>query len=160
MRLFLCATLYLPSLIASAGDVKLIQERYMASYAAIPKLQTPADVERLTDSFQSPEWVGNMPAGETLTRADSIAEGNSILNIPIDKRPKPRIQFIWSTETGWSILVVYWLYREVDGTIVGALYKDTWVRTAQGWLRTRTDKPFPDRVLARNSEAVLLPPLH
>lgn len=43
---------------------------------------------------------------------------------PPDNRPILKIEFVYTTETGWSILAVYWQYRESGGKLTGALYRD------------------------------------
>jgi hypothetical protein len=144
-------------LMADATDIQKVKQKYEASYAAIGELKTPKDVERLIDIFQVPEWVGTFPAGETLTRESSVAEGVSILSIPPEKRPRPNIQFVYVTETGWNILAVYWQYRKDGEKIVGSLFRDTWVRAEAGWRRVRTEKFFPDRTLVEGGKGVILP---
>jgi hypothetical protein len=79
------------------------------------------------------------------------------LNIPPEKRPIPKMDIAYMTETGWSVLVVYWRYREEGTKTIGALYRDTWVRTAPGWRRIRMEKFFPDRVLTEGEKAVFAP---
>jgi hypothetical protein len=72
--------------------------------------RTKADIARALDTF-APEWVGNMPAGETLTFADLVKEGEAGLAIPPEKRPLPKMDIIYVRETGWNVLVVYWNSR-------------------------------------------------
>jgi hypothetical protein len=77
-----------------------------------------------------PEWVGISPAGETQTRAETLASLEPLLAIPPEKRPALTLDFLYFKETGWNVLVL-----------------DTWVRTAAGLRRIRHEKFFPDRVL-------------
>ena len=56
----------------------------------------------------------------------------------------PRQQIVYMTETGWNVLVVYWVYRQSESRLIGSLARDTWVRTARGWRRIRHEKFFPD----------------
>ena len=105
-----------------------------------------------------PEWVGNMPAGETLTLEFLRKEGEALLAIPLEKRPlPPRLDFLYIRETGWNVLAVYWMSRRMGGRVVGSLYRDTWVRSADGWKRIRQEKMFPDRPLIEDGRPVILP---
>jgi hypothetical protein len=118
--------------------------------------RTKADIARALDTF-APEWVGNMPAGETLTFADLVKEGEAGLAIPPEKRPLPKMDIIYVRETGWNVLVVYWNSRRSGTQVIGSLYRDTWVRTPDGWRRIRQEKFFPDRRLMQDGKPVILP---
>jgi hypothetical protein len=62
-------------------------------------------------TIDAPEWIGSMPAGETITRAEAVGSLEP-------KRPMPKLDFVYVKETGWNVLVLYLV---------------TWVRTTQGW---------------------------
>jgi hypothetical protein len=133
-----------------------IRGKYLDSLAAMRTIRTQAELERLVAEMDAPEWTATMPAGEPLTRESVLREGAMALALPPD-RPIPKMEIAYMTETGWNVLVVYWRYR-VEGTkTVGALYRDTWIRTAPGWRRVRMEKFFPDRVLAEDGKAVFAP---
>jgi hypothetical protein len=85
-----------------------------------------------------------MPAGETLTFADLTKEAEAGLAIPPEKRPLPKMDFVFIRQTGWNVLAVYWSSRRSGTRVIGSLYRDTWVRTAEGWRRIRQEKLFPD----------------
>jgi hypothetical protein len=127
---------------------KTIRDLYASVFVQMREVKTKPEPERLLDSIDAPEWVGKMPAGETLTRGDAIKDGESVLTLPPAKRPIPKMQITWIRETGWNTLVVCWRYRVSGQQTIGALYRDSWVRTAAGWRRNRTEKFFPDRMLA------------
>ena len=134
-----------------------IKDIYSSMFARMRDIRTKADLERLIDSIDAPEWVGNMPAGETLTREDTVKDGESALAMPPEKRPIPKMQIAWMRETGWNVQVVYWRYWEAGRQTMGALYRDSWVRTPVGWRRIRTEKFFPDLVLVENGKGTFLP---
>lgn len=143
-----------PAFASAAEDIeKTIKDLYTSSQNAMREARTAADLPQLFSTF-APEWVGNPPAGETLTLADLKKEAESAFSIPPEKRPIPKLEFVYIRETGWNVLVVYWSYRQAGGRTVGALYRDTWVRSAIGWQRTRQEKFFPDRVLAEDGKPV------
>ena len=98
-----------------------------------------------------------MPAGETWTLADILKEGEAGLQVPPEKRPLPKMDFVYIRETGWNVLVVYWMSRHSGTRVVGSLYRDTWVRTADGWRSIRQEKFFPDRPLIEDGKPVILP---
>ncbi len=45
----------------------------------------------------------------------------------------------------------------MGGRVIGSLYRDTWVRAANGWKRVRTEKMFPDRPLVEDGKPMILP---
>jgi hypothetical protein len=56
---------------------------------------------------------------------------------------------------------MFWAYTGIPAAparLIGSLYRDTWVRTANGWQRIRQEKFFPDRPLMENGKPVILPP--
>lgn len=134
----------------------LIEQKYTLTMNSLRNARTRADIERIVNEIDVPEWVASLPAGETVTRLEAIATLEPLLSIPPEKRPIPRQQFLYMTETGWNALVVYWVYRESEGRLIGSLARDTWVQTAQGWKRIRHEKLFPDRPLMANGKSLLL----
>jgi hypothetical protein len=157
MRLWILPLLLPAVLFAAEENVEqTIRALYESSRAAAREARTKEDIQRALSSF-APEWVGNMPAGETITLADLYKEGESGLAIPPEKRPMPQMDFVTIRETGWNVLVVYWNSRRVGTRVIGALCRDTWVRTSGGWKRIRTEKFFPDRPLIEDGKPVILP---
>jgi hypothetical protein len=67
------------------------------------------------------------------------------------------MDFVYIQQTGWNVLVVYWNSRRSGTRVIGSLYRDTWVRTADGWRRIRQEKFFPDRPLLEDGKPVILP---
>ncbi len=135
---------------------KTIKDLYASSQAALRTARTKDELARALNTF-APEWVGNMPAGETLTLADLMKEAEGVLAIPPEKRPLPKMDFVYIRRTGWNVLVVYWNSRRSGTRVVGSLYRDTWVQTADGWRRIRQEKFFPDRPLLEDGKPVILP---
>jgi hypothetical protein len=146
--------------LAAADDniEKTIRDLYASSQAAAREARTIEDIMRALSTF-APEWVGNMPAGETLTFADLVKEGQNGIAISPEKRPLPQMDFIYIRQTGWNVLAVYWSYRRSGTRLVGSLYRDTWVETSKGWQRIRQEKFFPDRTLIDDGKPVILPPV-
>jgi hypothetical protein len=87
--------------LAGADDSveKTIKDLYAYSQAAIRKARTRDELARALDTF-APEWVGNMPAGETITFADLLKEAEGGLAIPLEKRPLPKTDFVHIRQTG------------------------------------------------------------
>lgn len=113
---------------------------------------------RIVNTMDAPEWIATLPAGETITRPDSLGQLEPLLAIPPEKRPTPKMHFIYIRETGWNVLAVYWVYRETEKQMIGSMIRDTWARTEQGWRRIRHEKLFPDRPLIDEGNPVVLPP--
>jgi hypothetical protein len=143
---------------ADENAEKTIRELYASSQAAAREARTMDDVLRALSTF-APEWVGNMPAGETLTFADLVKEGQNGIAISPEKRPLPQRDFVYIRQTGWNVLAVYWSYRRSGTRLIGSLYRDTWVQTSKGWQRVRQEKFFPDRTLIDDGKPVILPPV-
>ena len=160
MRLCLFTMLLAAGLSAAdENTIQTIRDLYASSRAEARSARTKAELEHALSTF-APEWVGGMPAGETFTRADLVKEAESVLAVPPEKRPvMPEMDFVYIRETGWNVLAVYWNYRRTGTQVVGALCRDTWVRTAYGWKRIRTEKLFPDRPLIEDGKPVILPPV-
>jgi len=144
--------------LAGADDSveKTIKDLYASSQAAVRTARTKDELAPALNTF-APEWVGNMPAGETFTLADLLKEAEAGLAIPPEKRPLPKMDFVYIRQTGWNVLVVYWNSRRSGNSVIGSLYRDTWVRTADGWRRIRQEKFFPDRPLLQDGKPVILP---
>ena len=156
MRLCLLSLLFTAGLPAAENVEETIRNLYQTSRTAAREARTREELARAMSTF-APEWVGKMPAGETITLADIIKEGESALSIPPEKRPIPQLDIVYIRETGWNVLVVYWNSRRTGTRVVGALLRDTWVRTAVGWKRMQTEKFFPDRPLLEDDKPVILP---
>jgi hypothetical protein len=153
----LIPTLLCGNLLGADDSVeKTIKDLYASSREILRTARTKEDLARALSTF-APEWVGKMPAGETLTIADLIKEGEAGLAIPPESRPQPKMDFLYIRETGWNVLVVYWNSRRSGTQVIGSLYRDTWVRTADGWRRIKQEKFFPDRPLIQDGKPVILP---
>jgi hypothetical protein len=157
MRLLVISFLIASASCAAENSVEqTIRGLYESSRAAARNARTREEMRRALDTF-APEWVGNPPAGETLTLADLMKEAESALAIPPEKRPMPQMDFVYIRETGWNVLVVYWNSRRVGNQVIGSLFRDTWTRTASGWKRIRQEKFFPDRPLLSDGKPAILP---
>ena len=157
MRAIVILTLFAMGIWAAEENVeKTIRDLYAASDSALRAVRTRKDLDQVLSTF-APEWVGNMPAGETITLADLVKEGEAALSIPPEKRSLPEREFVYIKQTGWNVLAVYWNFRRTGTKIVGALYRDTWAQTPFGWRRIRQEKFFPDRPLTEDGKAVILP---
>jgi hypothetical protein len=144
---------------AQADDAKAtIQAMYTAAFAALHDAKTKEDIAKMVDAIDTPDWVGIGPTGQTGTRAQAIRDLESLLALPPEKRPTPRLDIIFVNETNWNMTALYWVYTGVEGQLTGSLARDTFVRTAQGWRRMRHEKYFPDRPLVVNGKAVIAPP--
>jgi hypothetical protein len=156
-RWLAAALLFCSTGFGAGEDVKKsIQDLYASTLNAIKNAKTKDDIQ--TIGMDVPEWVGISPAGETQTRAETLASLEPLLAIPPEKRPTPTLDFLYFKETGWNVLAVYWVYRQTEHQMVGSLVRDTWVRTALGLRRIRHEKFFPDRVLLDDGKPVILPP--
>lgn len=75
--------------LSAADDIeKTIKNFYASSQQAARDARTKDDLTRALSTF-APEWVGNKPAGETLTLADLIKEGESVWQFHRKSGPSP-----------------------------------------------------------------------
>jgi hypothetical protein len=154
-RLLAAAILFCSTVLAADEDVKkTIQDLYASTLNAMKNAKTKDDIQTIVNGIDVPEWVGISPAGETQTRAESLAALEPLLAIPPEKRPTPTLDLLYVKETGWNILAVYWVYRQTEHQMVGSLVRDTWVRTPAGLRRIRHETFFPDRVLVDGGKPV------
>jgi hypothetical protein len=158
-RLLAAAFLFFPAAFgADENIIQTIKDMYTSTLNAMKNAKTKDDIQTLVNGMDVPEWVGISPTGETQTRAESLVSLEPLLAIPPEKRPVPTLEFLYVKETGWNVLVVYWVYRQSEHQMVGSLVRDSWVRTAQGLRRIRHEKFFPDRVLVDDGKPIVLPP--
>jgi hypothetical protein len=137
-RLLAAALLVVPAAFGADENVtQTIKDKYTSTLNAMKNAKTKDDIQSIVIGMDAPEWVGISPAGETGTRAESLAALEPLLAIPSDKRPTPTLDFLYVKETGWNILAVYWVYRQTEHQMLGSLVRDTWVRTALGLRRIR-----------------------
>ncbi|SPE41001.1 exported hypothetical protein [Candidatus Sulfopaludibacter sp. SbA3] len=156
----LIVSLLIPAAARSAdGDaVKTITVMYSTTLSALHVVKTRDELLRIVNAIDAPEWVSNLPSGETLTRAEAVSSLEPLLAVPPENRPVVKQHFVYLRETGWNVLVLYWVYRQSEHQLVGSLVRDTWVRTAESWRRIRHEKFFPDRPLSEDGRPLILPP--
>lgn len=142
---------------AQADSREEITGIYASTFTALREAKTKSDIERLVDAIDVPEWIGSLPTGATLTRADAVTSLMGLLAVAPENRPVPRQQMVYLAETGWNVVAVYWVYGAMGERLVGSMARDTWVRTPRGWRRMRHEKLFPDRALIENGKALILP---
>jgi len=158
-RLLAAALLFFPAAFGADENItQTIKDMYTSTLNAMKNAKTKDDIQTLVNGMDVPEWVGISPAGETRTRAETLASLEPLLAVPPEKRPVPTLDFLYVKETGWNVLVVYWVYRQSEHQMVGSLVRDSWVRTAQGLRRIRHEKFFPDRVLVDDGKPIALQP--
>jgi hypothetical protein len=157
-RLLAAALLLVPAAFGADEITKTIKDMYTSTLNAMKNAKTKDDIQTLVNGMDVPEWVGISPTGETQTRAESLTALEPLLAIPPDKRPVPTLDFLYVKETGWNVLVLYWVYGKAERQMVGSLARDTWVRTASGWRRIRHEKFIPNQVLVDDGKPVILPP--
>src|ERR1700689_5188402 len=140
-RLLAAAFLFFPAAFGADENItQTIKDMYTSTLNAMKNAKTKDDIQTLVNGMDVPEWVGISPTGETQTRAESLVSLEPLLAIPPEKRPVPTLEFLYLKETGWNVLVVYWVYRQSEHQMVGSLVRDSWVRTAQGLRRIRHEK--------------------
>lgn len=151
--------LFLFALNGSAQDdiAKQIRQKYSNTLTELQLAKTPADLRKMVESTDAPEWVSIAPNGETINREEAIKSLEPVLSMPQNARPIPSQDFVYFATSGPNVFAVYWVYRKSENSIVGSLIRDTWAHGTEGWRRTRHEKIFPDRALSTNGNPVILP---
>ncbi len=152
MRRFLIATLAALALtpVAKAQEAlpRAISDAYESTLSALQSAKSTADIHRMMDAMDAPDWVSVAPTGEKTSRDDAENQLKGILSIPSGQRPIPIQKTIFVSDQGSQVLVLYWVYRITDQGKVGSIVRDSWLKTPDGWRRTRHEKFFPDRLLS------------
>lgn len=138
---------------AAIGEIEKV---YEATLAAMRQVRTKADVEKMVEAIDAPEWQGHLPSGGILTRPEATTSLVGLLAVPPESRPVPSRQVLYASETSWAVSVLYWIYRENGDQLVGSLARDTWARTPRGWRRIRHEKLFPERPLVQKGKNLIL----
>jgi hypothetical protein len=156
----LLLTLALAVLLHAADDPKTeIKKTITAAFKSMQIAKTKDDIARAVDGIDLPEWVSIGPDGQSANRAGALHDLETHLAVPPEKRSSPHVDFIWWNETPSKTMVLYWVYDEHEGVIVGAIIRDTWLPTRAGWRRSMHEKLFPNRPLIDHGKPVILPPL-
>ena len=59
-----------------------ILNSYASMFAAMAHARTKSDLEQMVDAMDAPEWLGSLPAGETMTRAEATDQLGGLLLVP------------------------------------------------------------------------------
>lgn len=124
-----------------------ISAAYDNTLSALQAAKSSADIGRMVEAMDAPDWIGLGPSGEKMGRSEAEKQLEGLLSIPPGQRPTPLQQVIYVSEHEKQALVVYWVYRKTDQGAVGSLVRDTWIQIASGWRRSLHEKLFPDRLL-------------
>ena len=155
-----CLLLWASTVIAQESDaIKAIEASYTATFERMRQAKKNADIEKMVDAMDAPEWFADLPTGETLTRSQAIQQLSGLLAVAPENRPIPQQQILYTSSAGGKAVIVYWVYRVAANSVIGSLARDTWVRTPDGFRRIRHQKLFPDRPLIENGKPVVLPTL-
>jgi hypothetical protein len=132
--------------------------------------RTAADGERVVNAIDTPDWLSINADGTRLTREQSKQELVRSLTGP--RGDQPRIEILWLSQSSNAATAVCWVFgssTEFDATgqfgpkgarhelLAGALVRDTWTLTKDGWRRRMHEKIFPNRVLAVDGKSVVFP---
>jgi hypothetical protein len=152
MRFFLIANLaallFLPVARAQEAMPGAISDAYESTLSALQSAKSPADIHRMMEAMDSPDWVSVAPTGEKTSRDDAENQLKGLLSIPPGQRPIPIQKTIFVSDQRSRVLVLYWVYRVTDQGKIGSIVRDSWLKTSDGWRRTMHEKLIPDRLLS------------
>jgi len=156
--------------------LEIAKSIYSSSFTALREAKTLEDMRKLADSLDSADWISVDWFGRTiLTRRDADRDLESVLALPPERRVTG-MDIIWAERDSDRLIVVAWMMsHEVErvdsegsygtkGTthrlMRGALIRDIFLDTRNGWRRIRHDKILPnDTVLAVDGAPRIVPPL-
>ena len=149
---------------------------YRRTLTAVREAKTVADLQKLADELDSPEWISVDRFGRTgLTKQTALKGLESLLSVPPEHRV-PRMEIIWAERDSDRLAVLAWMgLREVervddDGVygekgakhrlLLGTMTWDLFMNTEQGWRRIRHEKLLPDSaVMAVDGTSRVAPPV-
>ena len=143
---------------------------YTQTLGGMQRATTAADVERIVNAIDTPDWVSINADGTRMTRDQSKRELARSLAGP--RGDQPTIDLLWLSQSDKAATAVCWVFGKsssVDTTgqfgrkgvrhelLTGALVRDTWTLTKDGWRRRMHEKIFPNRILAVDGKSVVFP---
>lgn len=146
---------------------------YTKTLDGMQKATTAAEVEDIVNGIDAPDWLSINADGTRLTREEAKRE--LVRSLAGARGAQPTINLLWFHQTGNSATAVAWVFgrsQTIDTTgefgpkgarhevLAGALVRDSWILTSDGWRRRMHEKIFPNRVLAVDGKSVVFPPLH
>ena len=143
---------------------------YTQTLGGMQKATSAADVERIVNAIDTPDWVSINADGTRMTRDQSKRE--LVRSLAGPRGDQPALDLLWFNRSENTATTVCWVFGKsntVDTTgqfgpkgashelRVGALVRDTWILTTDGWRRRMHEKIFPNRVLAVDGKSVVFP---
>ncbi len=159
------------ALVAGEGELKTtLLGIYNQTIDAMQQARTKHDVETLVNRIDARHWCGLTFEG----RCTSREEAERVLESTLGRaqRNRPNISILWLAESQGKAIVVAWVYEnseKIDAAgefgekgakheiVTGTLVRDTWISTKAGWRRRVHEKIFPNRALAVDGKAIILP---
>ena len=150
----------------------VLLQKYNTALSALSAAETPEDLEAMRRNMDTDEWVSIDHWGSRSTWRQQMRGLEGMLAVPSDKRPLPRIKIFGLEQRDDQAIVIAWVYRErqvsddegelgtageFHSAISGALIRDTWVNTDEGWRRTRHEKILPQATLSVDGKPLVLP---
>jgi hypothetical protein len=146
---------------------------YTRTFGALQKATNAADIERLVNAIDTPDWTGIGADGRRMSRDEAKRQlVNLLLATSGGGAQPPSIELLWVNQSGDSATAVAWVFGKsevVDSAgqfgakgvrhevAAGALVRDSWVLTKDGWRRRMHEKIFPNRVLAIDGKGTIFP---
>lgn len=134
---------------ATLDEAKAI---YTRAFTALRDARSMADMKKLADSLDAPEWTSADRFGRRLLdRASADKELESMLALPPEQRVST-MDIIWAERDGTRMVVVAWMFprEEVrNGHTVrrATLIRDLFDKTPSGWRRILHEKWLPNATI-------------
>ena len=158
---------------AQSDPEAAIKRMYAKTLDEMQKATTAGEIDRIVNAMDSPDWLSINADGSRLTRQDAKRE--LVRSLAGPRGAQPTIDLLWFNQAGSSATGVAWVFgksQTIDTNgqfgpkgarhkvLAGALVRDTWILTSEGWRRRMHEKIFPNRVLAVDGKSVVFPPGH
>jgi hypothetical protein len=155
---------------AQSQPKAIITSMYERTLDGLQTATTAADIERIVDAIDAPDWVGINPDGTRLTREEAKRE--LVRSLAGPRGVQPTIDILWFNQAGNAATSVAWVFgksQNIDTigefgpkgarheVLAGALVRDSWILTSGGWRRRMHEKIFPNRILAVDGKSVVFP---
>ena len=147
-----------------------ITAMYAKTLNDLHNARTAADIDRIVEAIDVPDWVSINADGTRLTREE--AKRDLVRSLAGPRGMQPTVDVLWFHQGASTATSVAWVFGKshavdtngefgLKGTrhevLAGALVRDSWILTSAGWRRRMHEKIFPNRVLAVDGKSVVFP---
>jgi hypothetical protein len=103
--------------VAEKQAAEIVTGFYRNTFAALRNAKTKADIAKMVDDLEAPDWVSIDPRGYTvLTRDEAQRQLERFLSVEPAQRPANNIEVLWVDAEPWRITAVGLVHSGVQGS--------------------------------------------